>query len=77
LSAGEFRCTTRNGRLMKKTAPEEQVFASRKESCTPMTCETFSRREFLAVSAAAGATILLSGGLSAAAEEKTMMCPRN
>ncbi len=57
---------------MKKTAPEEQVFASRKESYTPMTCETFSRREFLAVSAAAGATILLSGGLSAAAEEKTM-----
>ena len=34
--------------------------------------ETLSRREFLAVSAAAGATILLPGALSAAAQEKSM-----
>jgi 5'-nucleotidase/UDP-sugar diphosphatase len=55
---------------MKKTAPEEQVFASRKESCTPMKCETLSRREFLAGSAAVGITMLLPGGLSAAVDGK-------
>ena len=36
-----------------------------------MKCETLSRREFMAISAAAGAAIL-TGALPAAAEEKTM-----
>jgi len=56
---------------MKTTHGEPAPAADGKETCTPMTRETLSRREFMAVSAAAGATILLPGALPAATKEKT------
>jgi hypothetical protein len=46
-SAGEFPWTNRKGTILKKNAHEEQVFASRKETCTPMRSKKLSRREFL------------------------------
>jgi 5'-nucleotidase / UDP-sugar diphosphatase len=57
---------------MKQNAHEEQLFAIKKETCTPMKSITLSRREFLVGSATTGAAILLTGALSAAEKEKTM-----
>ncbi len=55
---------------MKKTTHEEPVAADEKKTFTLMSRKTLSRREFMAVSAAAGATILLPGALSAALDGK-------
>jgi len=56
---------------MGKTTHEEPVIAGDgKKTFTLMSRKTLSRREFMAVSAAAGATILLPGALSAALDEK-------
>ena len=54
---------------MKKTAHEEPALAKGKDTGTPMAGEKLSRREFMAVSAAAGAAIL-TGALPAAAEDE-------
>ena len=52
-----------------KTRDKEPA-AAEKECVTVRARDTISRREFLAVSAAVGATMLLPGGLSAAADGK-------
>jgi len=55
---------------MKTVDKEPAAPADEKESVTVRSRDTISRREFLAVSAAVGATMLLPGGLSAAADGK-------
>jgi 5'-nucleotidase / UDP-sugar diphosphatase len=56
---------------MKKTTHEELVaVADGKKTFTLISGRTLSRREFMAISAAAGATILLPGALSAALDGK-------
>jgi 5'-nucleotidase / UDP-sugar diphosphatase len=55
---------------MKKTTYEEPVAADEKRTFTSMSRKTLSRREFMAVSAAAGAKVLLPGAPSAALEGK-------
>ncbi|MCU0577983.1 MAG: bifunctional metallophosphatase/5'-nucleotidase [Desulfobacterota bacterium] len=55
---------------MKNVAKEPTAAADGKETFTLMSHGTISRREFLAVSAAVGVTILLPGGLSAAPDGK-------
>jgi 5'-nucleotidase / UDP-sugar diphosphatase len=57
---------------IRKAAHEEPAVAGRKKASTLMPRKTLSRREFLAVSPAVGATILLTGALAAAAKEQTM-----
>ena len=54
-----------------KTRDRKQVAAvDGKHTFTPTSCDTISRREFLAVSAAVGATILQPGSISAAVDGK-------
>ena len=55
---------------MKTRDKEPVAAADSKESFTLRSRDTITRREFLAVSAAVGATILLPGGLSAAVDGK-------
>ena len=55
---------------MKTVDKEPAAPADEKESVTVRSRDTISRRKFLAVSAAVGATMLLPGGLSAAADGK-------
>jgi len=55
---------------MKTVDKEPAADADEKESVTVRSRDTISRHEFLAVSAAVGATMLLPGGLAAAAEGK-------
>ncbi len=55
---------------MKIRYKKPTVAAGGKETFTLMSRDTISRREFLAVSAAVGVTILLPGGLSAAVDGK-------
>ena len=54
-----------------KTAELEPAAAADRTSSSALTSlETFSRRKFLAESVAAGATLLLPGGMAAAADGK-------
>ena len=55
---------------MKTTDEEPAAAADEKETFTLMSRDTISRREFLAGSAAVGATILLPGALFAAVDGK-------
>ena len=55
---------------MKTEHEEPAAAADGRKTGTRMRGETLSRREFLAVSAAVGATILLPGALSAAPDGK-------
>jgi 5'-nucleotidase len=55
---------------MKSTDKKPAAELDRMESLTLISRKTLSRREFMAVSAAAGATILLPGALSAALDGK-------
>jgi len=55
---------------MKHADTRPAAGADGKKTCTLLLRETLSRREFLAGAAAVGATILLPGGLSAAADGK-------
>jgi 5'-nucleotidase len=56
---------------MKATRGEPAAAADGKKNITLMALETLDRREFVVGSVAAGATLLLPGGLSAAAGKKT------
>jgi hypothetical protein len=51
------------------TRKEPTSAENNKESCIPTACETFSRREFMAVSAATSAVVLLTGTTLAATKE--------
>ena len=55
---------------MKNRDKKPDEAADAKETFTLMSRDTITRREFMAVSAAAGATILLPGALSAALDGK-------
>ncbi len=55
---------------MKTRYKKPAAAADGKETFTPMSRDTISRREFLAVSTAVAVTILLPGGLSAAVDGK-------
>jgi 5'-nucleotidase / UDP-sugar diphosphatase len=55
---------------MKDRQKKPAAVADAKETFTLMSRDTITRREFMAVSAAAGATIFLPGGLSAAVDGK-------
>ena len=55
---------------MKTTHEEPAVAADGRKAITLMSCEPLSRREFLAGSAAVGATICLTGTVSAAQDGK-------
>ena len=55
---------------MKATRGEPAAAADGKKNITLMALETLDRREFVVGSVAAGATLLLPGGLSAAADGK-------
>ena len=55
---------------MKIRDKKPTAAADGKETFTPMSRDTISRREFLAVSAAVGMTMFLPGGLSAAVDGK-------
>jgi 5'-nucleotidase/UDP-sugar diphosphatase len=58
-------------RRNQRWKPEDkEKAADEKKSITPRSLDTITRREFLAVSAAVGVTIMLSGGLSAAGDGK-------
>jgi hypothetical protein len=55
---------------MKKRGKKPSAAADAMQTFAIMSRDTISRREFLAVSAAVGATILLPGGLAAAVDGK-------